>query len=178
MKSPRANRERPPSRETSAVFLLRTGKLNPIVGVSLAGRRRLDSYTNSLSRPRMLGFERISPRVALRKFLHGFGLRLALLSVAALLIAQLGATAHAYSHSAADSSTHQSCSTGPTRTSSHDPCNDCLAYAPLLSAAAAPGPLPSLESHGRSVAQPVAASSFVDLSLRLAFRSRAPPFTA
>lgn len=95
------------------------------------------------------------------------------MAAVALLIAQLGALSHAYSHDAAAGapSTHQ---TGAT---SHDLCNDCLAYAPLLAGAAAPGALPSVLPQGRGLATRVTAHSLVDLSLTLAFRSRAPPNT-
>jgi hypothetical protein len=113
------------------------------------------------------------PRTALRKFLHRFELRLAVMAAVALLIAQLGAMSHAYSHDAAIDSptTHQ------TGASSHDPCNDCLAYAPLLAAAGASGALPFIEPQGRGLATRATARSLVDLSLTLAFRSRAPPDT-
>jgi hypothetical protein len=108
----------------------------------------------------------------LRKFLHVFELRLALLAVVALVVAQLGATAHTYSHGAASLASHQSGAV------SHDPCNDCLAYAPLLSAAATPGPLPSLEPQGHGVGPLATANSLVELPPALAFRPRAPPVRA
>jgi len=109
----------------------------------------------------------------LKKLLHRFEFRIAVMAALALLIAQLGAMSHAYSHDAAigSASTHQ---TGAT---SHDPCNDCLAYAPLLAAAGAPGALPFVEPQGRGLATRATASSLVDLSLTVAFRSRAPPTT-
>jgi hypothetical protein len=109
----------------------------------------------------------------LRKLLHRFELRLAVMAAVALLIAQLGAMAHAYSHDAAAGST----TTHQAGASSHDPCNDCLAYAPLLAAAGTPAALPSIEPQGRGLATHAAANSLVDLSLTLAFRSRAPPIT-
>ena len=105
----------------------------------------------------------------MRKFLHGFELRLALLAVIALLIGQVGANTHAYAHGATGVGVHQS---GPV---SHDPCNDCLAYAPLLSATAFPGALPSLEPQVETFDPAVSASSLVDIAPKLGFRSRAPP---
>jgi hypothetical protein len=95
------------------------------------------------------------------------------MAVVALLIAQLGAMSHAYSHDAAVGSlpTHQS------GASSHDPCNDCLAFAPLLSAAGAPSALPFIEPQGRGLTACATPCSLIDLSLTLAFRSRAPPHT-
>jgi hypothetical protein len=95
------------------------------------------------------------------------------MAVVALLIAQLGAMSHAYSHDAAvgPASVHQ------TAANSHDPCNDCLAYAPLLSAGGTPSALPFNVPRGRSAAPRSMAASLIDLSLTLAFRSRAPPYT-
>jgi hypothetical protein len=112
-----------------------------------------------------------SPRAVLRKFLPGFQLRLAVVAMAALLFAQLGAMSHAYSHDAARSASHR------TAVNSHDLCNDCLAYAPLLSAAGAPGTLPLLQPPGRGPVTSTTLGSQVELSPIPAFRSRAPPFT-
>lgn len=97
--------------------------------------------------------------------------RIALITTIALLIAQIGAMAHAYTHVSdlAGAGTHQS------GLGSHEFCNDCLGFAPLLSAGAAPAALPHVEPQGRMVATPVDGTSFVDRSLILAFRSRAPP---
>ena len=92
------------------------------------------------------------------------------MAAVALLIAQLGAMSHAYSHDAAiGAPTHQ------TGASSHDPCDDCLAYAPLLAVAGAPAALSFIEPQGHGLATSVTAQSLVDLSLTVAFRSRAPP---
>ena len=108
----------------------------------------------------------------MRKFLHGFELHLALLAVVALAVAQLGATTHAYSHDAAASTTQRA------KPASHDPCNNCLAYAPLLSAVATPPHLPSIEPQGRGAVLAPAATSLVNLSPAFAFRPRAPPVRA
>jgi hypothetical protein len=105
----------------------------------------------------------------LRKFLHGFDLRLALLATVALLMGQVGATAHAYAHGAAVGATYQN------GLASHDPCNDCLAYAPLLSAAASPGALPGLEPQVGAFDLAAPASSLIESAPKLGFRSRAPP---
>jgi hypothetical protein len=91
------------------------------------------------------------------------GFRIALITAVALLIAQMGAMSHAYSHA------HQS------GLGSHEFCNDCLGFAPLLSAGAVPTALPQVVPQGRVVAAPVAGASLVDRSVILAFRSRAPP---
>ncbi len=88
-----------------------------------------------------------------------------------LLMAQLGAMSHAYSHDAAVGSppTHQS------GVSSHEACKDCLAYAPLLAVAGACSVLPFALPPGHGAAARRAGDSVADLSLTLAFRSRAPP---
>jgi hypothetical protein len=100
-----------------------------------------------------------------------FEFRVAVMTVVALLIAQFGAMAHAYSHDAAieRSSTHLS------NQSSHDFCSDCLNFAPLLAAGGAPSALPFLEPQGRSLPLRAECSSLVDHRTDLAFRSRAPP---
>jgi hypothetical protein len=107
------------------------------------------------------------------KLQHRFELRIAVITAVALLIAQLGAMTHAYSHD----STLGSASTYQSGLVSHDFCGDCVAYAPLLSAAGAPAALPSIEPPGRCLAANACGRSLVDLSLTLAFRSRAPPVT-
>jgi hypothetical protein len=106
----------------------------------------------------------------LPRFPHAFEFRIALITAAALLIAQIGAVAHSYAHvGASGAATHQ------TAPGSHDACNDCLGFAPLLSAAGAPAALPHVEPQGRHVAARADGSSLVDRSLNLVFRSRAPP---
>jgi hypothetical protein len=105
--------------------------------------------------------------------LHRFELRLAVIAMVALVIAQTGAIAHAYSHDTAVGST-------PTHligVVSHGPCGDCLAYAPLLSVAGASGSLPFLESQPRDAVARALPDSLVDGLPLLAFRSRAPPYT-
>jgi hypothetical protein len=113
-------------------------------------------------------------RTELRKFPHRFQLRLALVALLGLLTSQWGAMSHAYSHDATAGTLlqqHHPEATG------HDPCSDCLAYAPLLAAGAAPSPVPFSAPQERSAAPPARPDSLVDLSLELAFRSRAPPRT-
>jgi hypothetical protein len=109
----------------------------------------------------------------LRKRLHRFGSRIAVLAGLALLLAQLGATSHAYSHDATAGypDSHQAAIAG------HDACNECLAYAPLLCSGGTPTALPPLDFHPRGLAVRATADSRVDLDLTLAFRSRAPPIT-
>jgi len=109
----------------------------------------------------------------LRKRLHRFGSRLAILAGLALFLAQLGAMSHAYSHDATAGypASHQAGIAG------HDACNECLAFAPLLCAGGTPTALPPLDLHARGLAVRAPADSRVDLDSTLAFRSRAPPPT-
>jgi len=99
--------------------------------------------------------------------------RVAAIAAAALLIAQLGAMAHAYSHdsAAAPVSTQQS------TPGIHDFCGDCLSFAPVLSAAGSPAALPFIEPQGRALSAHAESRSLVDRHPHLAFRSRAPPVT-
>jgi hypothetical protein len=108
----------------------------------------------------------------LREFLHRFELRLAVMAALLLLTAQIGAMSHAYSHH--DRATGSSPTHGSGATS-HIPCDECLAYAPLLAAAGTSGALPFIEpqSHGATARQ--RGDSVAHVSLTLAFRSRAPP---
>lgn len=107
----------------------------------------------------------------MRKLSHGDALRLALTAALALLIAQWGAIAHAYSHDVAVASP----AAQGSGAANHDPCTDCLAFAPLLAAAGASGSPLSIEPPGRGCAPRPASGSRVESSLALAFRSRAPP---
>ncbi len=90
------------------------------------------------------------------------------LAAVALLLAQLGALSHAYSHDS--SAAHQS-----GTASSHVPCDDCLAYAQVLSGAGPEGALPCLGALNPDRGPQAAACHRIALPLVLAFRSRAPP---
>jgi hypothetical protein len=102
-----------------------------------------------------------------------FKFRVAAIFAAALLIAQFGAMAHAYSHlrDAAPASSQQS------NTLNHDFCSDCLNFAPVLSAAGTPAALPFIEPQGRGAGAHAECRSLIDRTPYLAFRSRAPPVT-
>lgn len=110
----------------------------------------------------------------MRQLLHRVELRIAVLAAMALLFAQLGAMSHAYSHDAAVGAPSSHDGTGAV---THDPCNECVAYAPLLCAAGTPAALPLLAPRGGTIATRATADSLVNLDLTLAFRSRAPPTT-
>lgn len=95
--------------------------------------------------------------------------RLALLMAATLLLAQLGAQLHAYSH------LHAGAHVTDQLYDRAGPCADCLSFAPLLAAAGAPGHLSHAGAAGVAVAPAVAVRTLISLSAVAAFRSRAPP---
>jgi hypothetical protein len=97
--------------------------------------------------------------------------RVALIAALALFFAQLGAMTHAYSHL----SEKPPVSSQQGNLGIHDFCKDCLNFAPLLSAAGAPGLLPFALPQACRVAPQAQITCLVDLKFLLAFRSRAPP---
>ena len=115
----------------------------------------------------------------MKRFPHQVALRLAFLAVIALGFAQAGAVEHAYAHDAAlraavifgDQSLQL------PAPGSHDACDACLAYAPLLSGAGAPAELAVILTPEPAEAWHRPGRSHLDDSLALAFRSRAPPAT-
>jgi hypothetical protein len=103
---------------------------------------------------------------------HRVDFRIAALAALALFFAQLGAIAHAYTHRpSAQTSVYRQ------TLNSHDVCDECLNFAPLLSAAGAPTTLPFSLQHSRSAPPSAPPASFLDHRTYLAFRSRAPPVT-
>jgi hypothetical protein len=109
----------------------------------------------------------------LARLKHRLKLRFALIAAMALVIAQLGAMAHAYTHVPET----RAVSAQQTSPGVHDFCSDCLNFAPLLAAAGAPAVLPFALPQGCCVAPQAQRDSLLDLKLLLAFRSRAPPAT-
>jgi hypothetical protein len=96
-------------------------------------------------------------------------LRVALLAALALLVAQFGAQAHAYSHIRSDS--HAS-----DQLDDHGRlCSECSAFAPLLSTAGSPSYLVAISPQGVVAAPAVTAASLISERPTPAFRSRAPP---
>lgn len=102
---------------------------------------------------------------------HRLEFRVALIAALALIFAQMGAMAHAYSHVP----DKPPVSSQPANQDTHDFCKDCLNFAPLLSAAGAPTALPFALPQACSVAPQAQITCLVDLKFLLAFRSRAPP---
>jgi hypothetical protein len=104
---------------------------------------------------------------------HRLKLRFALIAAMALVIAQLGAMAHAYTHVPET----RAVSAQQTSPGVHDFCSDCLNFAPLLAAAGAPAALPFALPQGCCVEPQTQRDSLLDRKPLLAFRSRAPPAT-
>jgi len=105
---------------------------------------------------------------------HRLQLRFAVIAALALVIAQLGAMAHAYTHVPQTRAAAAQLQQTP---GVHDFCSDCLNFAPLLAAAGAPAALPFGLPQGCSIAPQAQLDPPLDLKLLLAFRSRAPPAT-
>ena len=94
---------------------------------------------NSFNGGTVLGSPASAQGFALSKLHHRSELRIAVIAAIALMIAQVGAMAHAYTHvPGMRSPTALQSSPG-----SHDYCSDCLAYAPLLLVAGTPRRRPS-----------------------------------
>jgi hypothetical protein len=108
----------------------------------------------------------------LRRLTARHEIRIALIAALALIFAQLGAMAHAYSHVLETTS-----SASQSKLGIHDFCKDCLNFAPLLSAAGAPAALPFAVPQPCSIAPQAQIACLVEHKFRLAFRSRAPPAT-
>ena len=106
------------------------------------------------------------------RFKHRHGFRVALIAALALIVAQMGAMAHAYTHMPGSAVSSQQSTLGI-----HDLCKDCLNFAPLLSATGAPAALPFALPLACSAAPQAQIACLVELKFRLAFRSRAPPVT-
>jgi hypothetical protein len=111
------------------------------------------------------------PGSALPRLNKHLELRVALIAALALFFAQFGAMAHAYSHT----SEKPPISSQQGNLGIHDFCNDCLNFAPLLSAAGAPSALPFALPQACSAAPQAQITCLVELKFLRAFRSRAPP---
>ena len=95
--------------------------------------------------------------------------RLLLLAAVAMLVGQLGAQAHAYSHSGSPSAPSDQLHTH------HDLCQECLAFTPLLAGAGGLDHTMSFADAKALWQASSAGASLISLELVLAFRSRAPP---
>jgi hypothetical protein len=106
----------------------------------------------------------------LKRLSRKIELRVAVITAIALLIAQFGAQAHAYTHLrlGSDTTTDQLDSHGKL-------CLDCLAFAPLQAKAGGHSLPVVFAPQGVEIAPASAVVSLTERVLTPAFRSRAPP---
>jgi hypothetical protein len=109
----------------------------------------------------------------LPRLIHRLKARFAVIAAIALVIAQLGAMAHAYTHVPQT----RAVSAQQTTPGVHDFCSDCLNFAPLLAGTGAPAALLVVIPQASSLAPQSRLGARLDLEILLAFRSRAPPVT-
>jgi hypothetical protein len=121
----------------------------------------------------MLGSPRHESGVPLKKIPHQSAFSLALIAAIVLVLAQLGAMNHAYSHVPQAAATMQD-----GNPAAHAICDDCLSFAPLLSSAGSPSVMLFVAPPARAIALRAIAASLLNHRLDLAFRSRAPPVSA
>ena len=98
---------------------------------------------------------------------------LAAIAALVLVLAQLGAMHHAYSHVPLAAATAQD-----SNPAIHTICDDCLSFAPVLSAAGSHTVLAFVAPPARAIALRAVVASLISHRLDLAFRSRAPPVSA
>jgi hypothetical protein len=121
----------------------------------------------------MLGSSRHDSGVALKKSPHHSAFKFAVIAAIVLVFAQLGAMNHAYSHVPQIAATVQG-----SNPAAHSICDDCLSFAPVLSAAGSHTVLSFIAPPARAIALRAVAASLLNNRLNLAFRSRAPPVSA
>jgi hypothetical protein len=121
----------------------------------------------------MLGSRRLDSGSALKKFTHKSAFSFAVIAAIVLVLAQLGAMNHAYTHVPQVAATVQD-----SNPAAHSICDDCLSFAPVLSAAGSHTLLLFVAPPARAVALRAVAASLFNNRLNLAFRSRAPPVSA
>jgi hypothetical protein len=109
----------------------------------------------------------------LKKTPHHSSFGLALIAAMVLVLAQLGAMNHAYSHVPLAAATVQD-----SNPAAHTLCDDCLSFAPVLSSAGSPAVVSFVAPPARAIALRAVAASLLNHRLDLAFRSRAPPVSA
>jgi len=109
----------------------------------------------------------------LKKFPRSYPFSLAVIAAIGLLLAQLGALNHAYSHVPQAAASVQG-----TDPAAHTICDDCLSFAPVLFAAGTPTVPSLIGPPARAIAVRAVEASQLNNRLNLAFRSRAPPVAA
>ena len=121
----------------------------------------------------MLGSLRSDPGEALKQIPYTTPFALAVIAALVLVLAQLGAMKHAYSHVPLAAAAVQD-----SNPAIHTICDDCLSFAPVLSAAGSPTVLAFVAPPARALALRAVIASLISHRLDLAFRSRAPPVSA
>jgi len=111
--------------------------------------------------------------IALRKFPQNSAFCFALIAAIVLVLAQLGAMNHAYSHVPQVAATVQD-----ANPAAHAICDECLSFAPMLSSAGSPSVSTFVAPPARAIALAAVAAALLNHRLDLAFRSRAPPVSA
>jgi len=121
----------------------------------------------------MLGSPRPAAGLELQRIAHNSPFSLAVFAAIVLLLAQLGAMNHAYSHVPQVSAGVQA-----SNPAAHALCDECLSFAPVLSSAGSPAIVDFVAPPARAIACRAIAASLIANRLDLAFRSRAPPVSA
>jgi hypothetical protein len=121
----------------------------------------------------MLGSWRHVSGIELKRIAHNSSFGLAVFAALLLVLTQLGAMNHAYSHVPQAAASVQD-----SNPAAHAICDECLSFAPLLSSAGSPAIVDFVAPPPRAIALRAIAASLVANRLDLAFRSRAPPVSA
>jgi hypothetical protein len=121
----------------------------------------------------MLGSVRHVSGFELKRIAHNSPLVLAAFAALVLVLAQLGAMNHAYSHVPRVTASVQD-----SNPAAHAVCDECLSFAPVLSSAGSPAIVDFMAPPPRAMALRAVAASLIANRLDLAFRSRAPPVSA
>jgi hypothetical protein len=102
------------------------------------------------------------------RYLKSFMSRMAAVMVAALLLAQWGAQAHAYSHD-------QDSESRTDQRSHFKPCPQCPSFAPVLTVASGAALFSAVHWAPIHLGDSSVPVTFLAVAVALAFRSRAPP---
>jgi hypothetical protein len=121
----------------------------------------------------MLGSLPYTSGSELKRIAHNSSFAMAVVAALMLVLAQLGAMNHAYSHVPRVTASVQD-----LNPAAHALCDECLSFAPLLSSAGSPAIVDFVAPPARAIALRAVAASQLANRLDLAFRSRAPPVSA
>ncbi len=106
----------------------------------------------------------------LKRIAHNPSFALAVFAAIALVLSQLGAMNHAYSHVPQAAASVQD-----LNPAAHAICDECLSFAPVLSSSGSRAVIDFAAPPARAIALSAIAASLLNHRLDLAFRSRAPP---